>query len=175
MTELATSRLVLRPPRPDDAPCFALGMGEFAVARWLSPVPWPFTLSMASAWLRDAPAPTPERALFIIEHPQRGLIGCVMLANELGFWLARPHWGKGYATEAASALISWHFAGTDRPLIASSAHRDNTASLRLKARLGFTEVGRERRYSQPLQCNVEHVLTQLTRATWQARESLRCA
>ena len=86
MTELHSSRLVLRPARPDDAPCFALGVSDFAVARWLTPLPFPFTLAMASDWLRSAPRPGAERALFIVDLPGRGLIGCVTIG---------PDWASG--------------------------------------------------------------------------------
>src|SRR5690606_4808922 len=136
--------------RADDAPCFALGVSDFAVARWLTPLPFPFTLAMASDWLRGPPADDPDRAMFIIDLPGRGLIGCVALGPELGFWIARPHWGKGFGTEAAGAVIDWHFARS-RAAIVSSAHHDNRASLRLKAKLGFVETGRDTRFSHALQ------------------------
>lgn len=175
MSTLETSRLILRPARPDDAPCFALGVSDFAVARWLTPLPFPFTLAMASDWLRSVPAGDPHKALFIIDLPGRGLIGCVALGQELGFWVARPHWGRGYVTEAASAVIDWQFARGATEAIASSAHHDNRASLRVKAKLGFRETGRDTRFSHALQHNVPHVLTSLTRADWMAREDRRCA
>jgi RimJ/RimL family protein N-acetyltransferase len=175
MIELETSRLVLRSARPDDAPCFALGVSDFAVARWLTPLPFPFTLAMASDWLRNAPRSGADRALFIVDLPGRGLIGCVTIGPELGFWIAKPHWGRGYGTEAAGAVIDWHFANSPSPVIASSAQHDNHVSLRLKARLGFVETGRDMRFSHALQHNVPHVLTALTRASWLAREERRCA
>lgn len=175
MTELHTSRLVLRPARPDDAPHYALAMGEFAVARWLTPMPWPFTLAMATDWLRQAQHHTPEQAMFIIDRPGHGLIGCIGMQQELGFWVARPYWGRGYAKEAAIAFLDWYFATSKSDAIQSSAQGTNTASLAMKARLGFQEIGREHRYSHALQYNVEHVLTRLTRAHWLEREGLRCA
>ena len=175
MTELVTERLILRAPRPGDAPHYALGVSEFAVARWLTPVPWPYTLTMAQDFLRAAPVPTPEKAFFVIEHPRKGLIGCVTLLNELGFWIARPHWHKGYGTEAATALIDWHFEGTGLDRIQSSAHHNNTASLRLKAKLGFVATGKEMRFSQALQHNVEHVTTELSRADWRLKRKDLCA
>lgn len=166
MSELHTDRLILRAPTLADAPRYALGISEFAVARWLTPVPWPYTLSMAQDFLRHAPPPAPEKAFFIVEHKQKGLIGCVTLIEELGFWIARPHWHRGYGTEAATALIDWHFGETGSTLIRSSAHHNNIASLRLKAKLGFVKTGKTMRFSQALQHNVEHVATELTRAAW---------
>ncbi|SMQ86165.1 Protein N-acetyltransferase, RimJ/RimL family [Devosia lucknowensis] len=175
MTELRTSRLILRPARPEDAPCFALGVSDFAVARWLTPLPFPFTLAMASDWLRAAPSDNPDKSLFIVDLPGRGLVGCVAIGAELGFWIAKRHWGQGFGTEAASAVIDWHFTRTTSDAIVSSAHHDNRASLRLKAKLGFVETGRDMRFSHALQHNVPHVLTRLDRETWRARAEQLCA
>ena len=169
MTELRTRRLILREPTLDDAPCYALGVGEYEVARFLTPVPWPYTLAMAVDWLRQARPSTPERSMLIIELPGKGLIGCVSLLDELGYWIARPHWNRGYVTEAATALLDWHFADTDAEVVASSAHHDNAASLAVQRKLGFNPIGREMRFSQTLQHNVEHVLTTLSRKDWTAR------
>ena len=171
MTALRTERLILRDATLDDAPCYALGIGEYEVARFLTPVPYPYTLAMAIDWLRQARPATPERSLLIIELPGKGLIGCVSLINELGFWIARPHWNQGYVTEAASALLDWHFAGTDREIVVSSAHHDNAASLAVQTKLGFAPTGREQRFSQALQHNVDHVVTRLSRQVWQERSA----
>ena len=169
MTPIRTERLILREPTLDDAPCYALGIGEYDVTRFLTPVPYPYTLSMAIDWLRQTPPATPEKSTLIIELPGKGLIGCVSLVNELGFWIARPHWNKGYVTEAATAVLDWHFAETAAEVVISSAHHNNAASLVVQRKLGFVTVGREMRFSQTLQHNVEHVVTKLTRAGWQAR------
>jgi RimJ/RimL family protein N-acetyltransferase len=169
MTRLETERLVLRPPRLDDAPSYALGIGEYAVARWLTSVPWPYTLAMARDWLRRAPQPSPDRAVFIVELPGRGVIGSASLVKEFGFWIARPFWGRGYATEAAQALIGWHFTETEASSIGSSAQHDNQVSLRVQHKLGFREIGRELRFSETLQLDVDHVVTELTRQDWSAR------
>lgn len=169
MTELRTRRLILREPTLDDAPCYALALGDYEVARFLTPVPWPYTLSMAVDWLRQARPATPERSLLIIDLPGKGLIGCVSLLDELGLWIARPHWNRGYATEAATALLDWHFSRTEAEFVTSSAHHNNAASLALQDRLGFAPVGSEMRFSHTLQHNVEHVVTRLARADWMAR------
>lgn len=175
MSELRTARLILRPARPDDAPHYALGVGEYAVARWLTQLPWPYTLSMASDFLRQAPQNSAERALFIIDLPGKGLIGAMSFMDEFGFWIARPHWGRGYVTEAATALIDWHFLRSNQDAIKCSAQRDNLASLRVQAKLGFREQDRQMRFSQALQHNVDHVITLLTRAEWQTRGARQCA
>ena len=169
MTMLRTRRLILREAVLDDAPRYALGIGEYDVARYLTPVPYPYTLAMATDWLRQVHPATPEQFMLVIDLPGKGLIGCVSMLSELGFWIARPHWNHGYMTEAASAVLDWHFAGTSREAVACSAHHDNAASLAVQARLGFVAAGREMRFSQTLQHNVDHVVTSLSRRDWQAR------
>ncbi|QQR36730.1 GNAT family N-acetyltransferase [Devosia oryziradicis] len=169
MISIRTERLILRQPCLDDAPCYALGIGEYEVARFLTPVPYPYSLAMAVDWLRQARPATPQQSTLIIDLPGKGVIGCVSLLSELGFWIARPHWNKGYVTEAATALLDWHFAGCDRDVVMSSAHHDNLASLAVQKKLGFVPARREIRFSQTLQHNVDHVVTTLSRQDWQLR------
>ena len=169
MTPIRTERLILREPTLDDAPRYALGVGEYEVARYLTPVPYPYTLGMAIDWLRQARPATPEKSMLMIELPGNGLIGCVSLLSELGFWVARPHWNRGYGTEAAIALLDWHFTGCAAQSVTSSAHHNNAASLKVQNKLGFLPTGREMRFSQTLQHNVDHVVTSLSRERWQQR------
>jgi len=169
MTPIQTERLILRESTLADAPSYALGVSEYDVAKFLTPVPYPYTLAMAIDWLRRARPATPAQAMLVVELPGRGVIGCVSLISELGFWIARPHWNRGYVTEAATALLDWHFAGTQAKAVTSSAHHNNAASLAVQRKLGFAEIGREVRFSQTLQRNVDHVMTRLTRQDWQAR------
>lgn len=166
MVELRTERLLLRDATLEDAPRYCLGISDYQVARFLTPLPYPYTLGMAIDWLRQAPPASAERCMLVIELPDQGLIGSVALLDELGFWIARPHWNRGYATEAATALLSWHFQGTSRPSVVASAQHNNAASLAVQRRLGFVEARRELRFSQALQHNVQHVVTELNRADW---------
>jgi RimJ/RimL family protein N-acetyltransferase len=171
MISIRTERLLLREASLDDAPRYALGMGEYDVARFLTGVPYPYTLGMAIDWLRQAQPATPEKSMLVIDLPNRGVIGCVSLLSEFGFWIARPYWNRGYMTEAATALLDWHFTASDADLVMSSAHHNNTASLAVQRKLGFMEEAREMRFSHTLQHNVEHVVTRLTRQRWQEREA----
>lgn len=171
MTVLQTQRLILRQPSLDDAPRYALGVGEYEVARYLTPVPYPYTMGMAIDYLRQLVPATPERSVLVVELPGKGLIGCVALTGELGFWIARQHWNRGYVTEAATALLDWHFAETQSDVVTCAAHHNNAASLAVQSKLGFVASGREMRFSQVLQRNVDHVVTKLTRQDWQGKRA----
>lgn len=166
---LTTERLILRAARPDDAGAFASGIGDYEVARFLTRVPYPYTESMAAEWIASLSAISPDNAHFIIERRDMGLIGCITLVEELGFWLTRSHWGQGYMTEAAAALLDWHFAETDSIGVASSVHWDNPASLAVQQKLGFEQVGFDDRFAEAQQKNVRHITTFLSRAHYMNR------
>lgn len=59
---------------------------------------------------------------------------------ELGYSLARAHWGQGYASEIAAALRDWFFATRTDPSFIGFAHRNNLASRRVLEKIGMTET-----------------------------------
>ena len=63
---------------------------------------------------------------------------------ELGYELAPGHWGNGYATEAARALVSFGFAELGLHRISSHCIAENVASMRVLERLGMRLEGRLR-------------------------------
>ena len=58
-------------------------------------------------------------------------------APELGYTLARAHWGQGYASEIAQALSDWLFANRNDSHFIGFAHRDNAASRRVLEKIGM--------------------------------------
>jgi RimJ/RimL family protein N-acetyltransferase len=143
MAKLETQRLTLRPFRRADAPVFAHLAGDWAVASMTSDIPYPLSEVQALAWLK----PARGEMRFAIEREGR-LIGGVGFyrrpsgAAELGFWLGRPWWGMGYATEAARAVVALGFRTRRLPGFSSAHFADNRASARVLAKLGFEPVGR---------------------------------
>ena len=63
---------------------------------------------------------------------------------ELGFWIGRPWWGHGFATEASRTVVRYGFANPRLPAFSSAHFVDNLASARVLAKLGFEPVGRGR-------------------------------
>ena len=57
---------------------------------------------------------------------------------ELGWTFARRFWGKGYATEAATAAMKYWFDVLKKPRLISLVHPLNQASVRVAMRLGMT-------------------------------------
>jgi RimJ/RimL family protein N-acetyltransferase len=164
MTKLETERLVLRPFRTADADEFARLSGDWAVASMTSDIPFPFSPAQAVAWLR----PVRGEVRFAVELEGR-LIGGVGFYRkpsgvaELGFWLGKPWWGQGYATEASRAVIQHGFANPRLPAFSSAHFTDNRASGRVLAKLGFEPVGHGRIACVARQHDVDVVMYWLDR------------
>jgi RimJ/RimL family protein N-acetyltransferase len=147
---LETRRLWLRWPRQADAQAIVRLAGEKAVAEMTARLPHPYSPKAADAFILDAREGNAEgRALTLaITRKGNGPIGMVGIGPSLedgephlGYWLGVPHWGQGYATEAARALIDAFFAYTDGHELTSSARVVNPASRRVLEKCGFAFVG----------------------------------
>lgn len=107
--------------------------------------------------------------LAIIEKSSHHLIGGVSLTlndneAEIGWILNRAHWGKGLATEAASALIRFGFIDLKLERISATCDIDNTASYRLMRRCKMTLVCIQkevRKSRNSFEKNHDQILTQL--------------
>lgn len=142
-----TPRLLLRPGWSDDAAALSAALNEESVARNLARVPFPYSIDDAQAFLAHAPDPRHPRLLaFSRTQGTPRLIGGVGLTPaedgppHLGYWIARPYWGLGFATEAARALLNAVRAVGHRHIIARHGV-DNPASGRVLRKLGFRPTG----------------------------------
>ena len=142
-----TERLLLRPGWAEDASALAQAIADEMIVRNLATAPWPYRLRDAEAFLaapRDPVLPT----FLIFERTDAApeLVGSCGLgrrpsgAVEMGYWIARGHWGRGFATEASRALID-----IARTLgfgqLEGSHFIDNPASGRVLEKLGFQPLG----------------------------------
>lgn len=142
-----TARLLLRPGFPEDAQALARAIGDELIVRNLATAPWPYSEADARQFLaaqRDSVLP----ALLIFERTdaEPRLVGACGLnrrpsgAVELGYWISRPHWGRGFATEAATAMVDIaRTLGLTR--LEGSHFSDNPASGRVLEKLGFQPLG----------------------------------
>ncbi len=61
---------------------------------------------------------------------------------ELGYVIARAHWGRGYATEAATRIVGWAMENSTIVRVWAYCHVDNAASARVLAKTGMVREGR---------------------------------
>jgi RimJ/RimL family protein N-acetyltransferase len=142
-----TPRLLLRPGFPEDAPALAAAIADESIVRNLAAVPWPYSVRDAEAFLASPRDPVlPSLLIFERTCAAPQLVGSCGLARrpsgsvEMGYWIARPFWGRGYATEACRALIDIaHTLGL--PQLEGSHFLDNPASARVLEKLGFAPLG----------------------------------
>lgn len=149
-----TPRLLLRPGWMEDAPALAEAIGDPVVLRNLTHVPAPYREDDARRFLAlPHDSRMPQLLAFTRTRGAPRLVGGagIHLANdgapELGYWIARPYWGLGFATEAAGAVLGMARAAGVRGIRA--AHfADNPASGNVLRKVGFRPMGRiEQRYS----------------------------
>ena len=142
-----TARLLLRPGFAEDAPALARAIDDSAIVRNLATAPWPYGLAEAEAHLAASHDPVLPRML-ILERTGFAprLVGACGLSRrpsgavELGYWIARADWNRGFATEAGRALIE--IAGALKLARLEAAHFvDNPASGRVLEKLGFRATG----------------------------------
>jgi RimJ/RimL family protein N-acetyltransferase len=142
-----TPRLLLRPGFPEDAPALATAIGDEAIVRNLATAPWPYRMRDAEAFLARSRDPVlPSFLIFERGTGAPQLVGSCGLGRrpsgsiELGYWIARPFWGRGLATEACSALVD--IARTLGLASLEGSHFiDNPASGRVLEKLGFEPLG----------------------------------
>ena len=143
---LGTDRLVLRAPQTDDAAELCQLANDLGVAGMLTSMPYPYRPADAEAFLggRRDWAKAPD---FAVEHRRFGFIGMLGFAEnapgrpEVGYWLGRPFWNRGYATEALSAALVWAHEDWRKKALWSGHFPDNRASARVLAKAGFLYTG----------------------------------
>jgi RimJ/RimL family protein N-acetyltransferase len=149
-----TKRLVLRPGWQEDASALAQAIGDEAIVRNLARVPWPYGETEAAAYLaaeKDPRLPTFLAFSRTLGAP-RLVGGCGIARNEsgeleLGYWIARPYWGLGFATEAARGVMRIARAAGLSGIVAGH-FLDNPASGNVLRKIGFRPTGRVmQRYS----------------------------
>ena len=60
---------------------------------------------------------------------------------ELGYWLGAPYWGRGFATEAARAVIDYAFGDLEHETLRAGARVNNPASRRVLEKCAFQWIG----------------------------------
>jgi [ribosomal protein S5]-alanine N-acetyltransferase len=146
---IRTPRLVLRAPALSDAARISLLAGDYDVASMTGTIPHPYSEQMAADWLASVLAGE-EGVVFAIER-SGALIGCTGYRGfgedhaELGYWIGKPYWGMGYATEAVRALILYAFEADGFDYLKVGHFSDNPASARIIAKFGFVPQGHEQR------------------------------
>jgi 8-oxo-dGTP diphosphatase len=147
---ITTDRLRLRPMERKDIADFVRDLSDWEVQQWLTIPPFPYRHEDGEAFLaivRNDHMTSHPTIFVIADKKSDAALGTASIdinaggADELGYWIARTHWGQGIAKEAAQALL-WHALGHPalRQLIVFT-DPENLRSQRVLTALGFRDHG----------------------------------
>ena len=143
-----TERLLLRPGWSEDAPALYRAICDEGIVRNLAHAPWPYSFAAAETFLARERSPAePAMLIFLRTAAAPELIGGIGFGRrpeggvEFGYWLARAHWGRGYATEAGRAVLAAARDSLRLGRIEAGHFLDNPASGRVLEKLGFRPTG----------------------------------
>jgi [ribosomal protein S5]-alanine N-acetyltransferase len=154
---LKTARLILRPTRTNDIDAIFRYASNPNVTRFTT---WEahrdrndtvrFVAEYVAARYRDQ---MPDPLLISLREDESHVVGAIgafwaTRANhcmEFGYWLAEPFWGRGFATEAARALVGHLFAAYEVERVQAHYIEGNDGSGRVMEKVGLTREGILRR------------------------------
>ncbi|WP_417482695.1 GNAT family N-acetyltransferase [Maricaulis sp.] len=150
---IETTRLLLRPPEMSDAPDIARYAGDYDIAKMTMLIPHPYPEPAAEMWVLMRLAgwdKTANRHLILQTRDVDGGEMCGMAGVfkrspeadwEIGYWIAKPFWGRGLATEAGQALIDYARDELAAQAVTAGHYDDNPTSGRVLEKLGFRYTG----------------------------------
>lgn len=146
---IETERCLLRLPEMEDAPAISRYCGEYDVAKNTARIPHPYPALAAEMWVlmtRAGWTPQGNQSL-TVEHDGQVIGGGGVFKRrpdadwELGYWIGRPWWGKGFATEIGQALVELGTKTLGACVLTAAHADDNPASGRVLEKLGFAYTG----------------------------------
>jgi len=146
--EIVTQRLRIRRPKPADVGAIARLAGDYAICSMTTRMPYPYAENDARAFVDLVSAQNRRTEnTFVIDHADEGLVGAVGFHHpmgqplEMGYWIGRPYWGRGYATEACLGALGWAQTDWRRKVVVAGHFADNAASAQVLVKTGFLYTG----------------------------------
>jgi len=176
---LESERLVLRRLSAADAATIARLVGDWDIIKNLSDAPYPYPPGLAARWIASTRRGIDERQDFALAIAPRDLAapaGAILLRQsqrepaiagqparlprgksaEIGYWIGRAFWGRGYAREAVRRMVRFAFDELGLERVWGAVLTDNPASCRVLADEGFT-LGGEADYDFPARGGLKRV------------------
>jgi RimJ/RimL family protein N-acetyltransferase len=143
---LKTARLVMRAPTSDDIPALAELANNRAIAEMVARMPHPYGEAEAKAFVARTAKPGAGVVYALTLAGTGEFVGCAGLnatdrGLELGYWVGEPYWNRGFATEAAHALVDLAFQATDIQVVHVACRVINPSSRRVVHKCGFQCAG----------------------------------
>ncbi|HYG26300.1 MAG TPA: GNAT family N-acetyltransferase [Caulobacteraceae bacterium] len=149
---IETRRLTLRAPLRADAARMAELANDFDVVRMTSRMPHPYAVKDAEDFIdRCEQRDWENDATFALDLEDEGFVGCLGFFRndagqlETGYWIGRPWWGRGLATEALKGALVWASKEWGKRCVTAGHFEDNPASGTVLTKAGFLYTGVVRR------------------------------
>lgn len=153
---LETDRLTLRPLYAADAPRLVELADDFDVAAGTASMPHPYTVADAEQFIArfiDCGPDSPDHVFALVLKSEGSPIGVIGLHEmrdyrraEMGYWLGKPYWNRGYASEAARRVVDFGFETRDLNRIYAACYAPNVGSARVMQKAGMTYEGTLRQH-----------------------------
>jgi RimJ/RimL family protein N-acetyltransferase len=156
---MKTARLHLRTVVDGDTARISALAGDWEVASMTGRIPYPYSQDAAYHWIN---ALDEGEEVFGVELDGEliGICGFTLEENgdaELGYWIGKPYWGHGYATEAARAVMAYGFAKSGVRRFVCKHLTGNDGSARVIRKLGFRYTGTGTGWCEARQCELPAV------------------
>lgn len=155
---IVTKRLILRPLEHADAADVQHLAGDWDVASTTQNIPHPYPDGAAEQWIESTHSQYQRGSgvAFAITLRENGeLIGVISLSihsqpesAEIGYWVGKPYWNHGYATEAAMAMLDYGFNTLHLNRLYARHMSRNPASGRVMQKIGMQHEGRLRQHEK---------------------------
>ena len=136
-----------------DAPRVGSFANDPEIARYTANIPYPYPKGLAEVWIAETQrnfSSGTDYALAVAWRDTDALIGVIGLkiedyamGGELGYWIARPFWRRGLATEACRAMVVLAFNRMGLPKLWAGVRDGNEGSLKVLQKPGFCRSGRD--------------------------------
>jgi len=190
---LYTPRLCLRPFTLADAKRVQELAGDRRIAATTLAIPHPYPDGAAEAYIETQPALAEEGKAFAFAVTLAGtrtpgregdvtdtghLIGSVGIVAhgdpvharaKIGYWIGVPYWNKGFATEAANAVLGFGFTKRGLNRIAAEHYAHNPASGRVMEKLGMKKEGILRQHDRKWDQFIDVVAYSILHEEWRQR------
>lgn len=172
---LTTKDLVLRAPTLEDVPEIVALANNRKISSMLESLPYPYYDRHAEEFIANVSKPDAGECVFAITEAETGammgMCGLHLVKRRfqlphMGYWLGEEFWGKGYATQAARALVDLFFKAGSEDVLLISVLETNTASRRVIEKCGGRFWKQDSYYSSfyEKEMKVDHF--RITRENW---------
>lgn len=175
-TPFTSAQLRLRPLAESDLPHLVELASDNEVAGWTAAIPHPFSEADGRAYLERAGAES--RIVLALETgAAREFIGCLRIditegVGDIGYWIGRPYWGRGFGGEALKRATRFAFEDLNVDALDAEVMVGNAASERVLEKAGYAKTSET--VGATGRCDgVPVVQYRLDRAGWAERQAAK--